>query len=99
MPVTRATFRFFCMARKNTDRPLFFLLLAVAAQRQNGALCATRSASPTLSLPHGRELLALQTGRPDMSETTGHLADESGSTRMTETAGDAVALKATATVL
>src|SRR2546427_5698851 len=96
MPVTRATFRFFCMARKNRDRPLFFLILAVAAQRQNGARYATRSASPTLSLPPGRELLTLQTGSPDMSEATGLFADVSGSTRLIETAGDAVALKAIA---
>src|SRR6266513_1321838 len=96
MPVTRATFRFFCMARKNRDRPLFFLILAVAAQRQNDALCATRSASPTLSLPPGRYLLTLQTGSPDMSEATVLFADVSGSTRLIETAGDAVALKAIA---
>src|SRR6266480_4279730 len=96
MPVTRATFRFFCMARKNRDRPLFFLILAVAAQRQNGARCATRSPSPTLSLPPGRYLLTLQTGSPDMSEATVLFADVSGSTRLIETAGDAVALKAIA---
>src|SRR5437667_359596 len=96
MPVTRATFRFLCMARKNRDRPLFFLILAVAAGRQDGARRAMRSASPTLSLPPGRDLLTLQTGSPDMSEATVLFADVSGSTRLIETAGDAVALKAIA---
>src|SRR5256885_9408114 len=96
MPVTRATFRFLCMARKNRDRPLFFLILAVAAQRQDGARRAMRSASPTLSLPPGRDLLTLQTGSPNMSEATVLFADVSGSKRLIETQGDAVALKAIA---
>src|SRR2546430_797863 len=96
MPVTRATFRFFCMAVKNGDRPLFFLILAVAAQRQNGSRCASRGASPTLPSPTGRDLLTLQAGSPIMSEATVLFADVSGSTRLIETAGDAVALKAIA---
>src|SRR5437667_3310438 len=100
MPVTRATFRFFCMAVKKGDRPLFFLILAVAVRRQYiaafGSSWTTRGASPTLPSPPGRDLLTLQTGSPDMSEATVLFADVSGSTRLIETQGDAVALKAIA---
>src|SRR5947208_11041782 len=96
MPVTRATFRFFCMAVKKGDRPLFFLILAVAGRRQDSARRATRGASPTLPSPTGRDLLTLQAGSPIMSEATVLFADVSGSTRLIETAGDAVALKAIA---
>src|SRR3989449_6741313 len=95
MPVTRATLRF-CMAVKNGDRPLFFLILAVAGRRQDSARRATRGASPTLPSPPGRDLLTLQTGSPIMSEATVLFADVSGSTRLIETQGDAVALKAIA---
>src|SRR5438309_8023190 len=96
MPVTRATFRFFCMAVKKGDSPPLFLILAVAGRRRDATRRAMRSASPTLSLPPGRDLLTLQTGSPDMSEATVLFADVSGSTRLIETAGDAVALKAIA---
>src|SRR5467141_530876 len=87
---------FFMWAVKNGDRPLFFLILAVAAGRQNGARRAMSGASPTLSSPPGRDLLTLQTRSPNMSDATVLFADVSGSTRLIETAGDAVALKAIA---
>src|SRR3989442_13305007 len=87
---------FFMRAVKNGDRPLFFPILAVAAQRQNGAKRATRSASPTLPSPSARHLLTFQTGSPDMSEATVLFADVSGRTRLIETERDAVALNAIA---
>src|SRR5439155_1246021 len=61
-----------------------------------GSSWTTRGASPTLPSPPGRDLLTLQTGSPDMSEATVLFADVSGSKRLIETAGDAVALKAIA---
>src|SRR5205809_8106906 len=68
-----------------------------ATERRGGRpRSAMRGASPTLSLPPGRDLLTLQTGSPTMSEATVLFADVSGSTRLIETAGDAVALKAIA---
>src|SRR5437588_11551048 len=96
MPVTRATFRFFCMAVKKEDRPLFFLILAVAVRRQDSARRATRGASPTLTLPPGCDLLNVQAGSTAMSDATVLFAHVSGTTRLIQTAGDAVALKAIA---
>src|SRR5467141_224911 len=68
-----------------------------ATERRGGrSRRAMRGASPTLSSPPGRDLLTLQTRSPNMSDATVLFADVSGSTRLIETAGDAVALKAIA---
>src|SRR5205807_10110492 len=95
MPVTRATLRF-CMVREKAGTAPIFHILAVAAQRQNARRAAMRGASPTLTLPPGRDLLNVRAGSTAMSDATVLFADVSGSTRLIETAGDAVALKAIA---
>src|SRR5207302_7692859 len=76
-----------------------FLILAVAAQRQNArgpsrGSDARRFANFDIA---ARPRLAYRvSGRTSMSDATVLFADVSGSTRLIETAGDAVALKAIA---